>query len=243
VRSERDEEVVTLWLDRPERGNALGPDLVEALEREFGQAVATGARLIVLRGSGRHFCTGLDLSDLDAISDGDLALRVIRIEILLQAIHAAPVTTLAVGNGRIFGAGADLFAVCDHRIATEEARFSFPGPAFGLVLGTGRLAGLVGDCTARALLLKGKVLDARTALSIGLATEVLPPESVAAALEAARHDATRLDAETVAMLHRRTRRADDAADLAALARSVARPGLKERVQRYRARVLAERGTG
>jgi len=237
VKVERDGKVATLWLDRPERGNALGGEIVDALSVAFDAAVESGARLIVLRGSGKHFCTGLDLGDLDAISDGDLALRILRIELLLQQVHGAPVTTMAIGNGRIFGAGADLFAACDHRIALEEAKFSFPGPAFGLVLGTARLAGLVGDSRARALLLRGQPVDAPTALALGLATAVGGPEE---AIAAAARDAARLDPATVAMLHARTRQANDDGDLAALARSLARPGLVRRVQDYRARMLATR---
>jgi enoyl-CoA hydratase len=237
VKAERDGVVATLWLDRADRGNALGAEIVDALSLAFDEAVETGARLIVLRGSGRHFCTGLDLGDLDAISDGDLALRVLRIELLLQKVHGADVTTMSIGNGRIFGAGADLFAACDHRIALEEAKFSFPGPAFGLVLGTARLAGLVGDSRARALLLKGEPVNAATALALGLATAVGAPEE---AIAAAARDAERLEPVTVAMLHARTRRADDDGDLAALARSLARPGLVQRVKDYRAKMLAAR---
>jgi enoyl-CoA hydratase/carnithine racemase len=230
--------IATLTLARPERGNALGPELIEAIGARFEEALTAGARLIVLRGAGRHFCTGLDLSDLEEVSEGDLALRVIRIELLLQAIHASPVTTLAIGQGRVFGAGADLFAVCDHRLALPDARFAFPGPAFGLVLGTGRLAGLVGEGRARALLLRGEAIGPEEAVALGLATAM--PAAVEDAVAAAQRDAARLDAATVAMLHRRTRRADDAADLVALVHSLARPGLKARVQAYRARVLAQR---
>jgi len=233
-------DTVTLWLDRPERGNALGPALVEALDAGIDAALARGARLIVLRGRGRNFCTGLDLADLDAVSEGDLALRIIRIELLLQKIGGLPVTTMAVAGGRVFGAGADLFAACDRRLALTGSSFSFPGPAFGLVLGTGRLAGLVGDAAARRLLLEGAPVDAGTALALGLATAQPGEEEVPEAIAAAGRAAARLDAETVAALHGRTRRAEDAADLAALARSVARPGLKQRIQDYRARSTASR---
>ncbi len=219
----------TLTLARPERGNALGDALTEGLHAALDAALAGGARLVVLRGEGRNFCTGLDLSDLEAASEGDLALRILRIELLLQRIHALPITTLAVAQGRVFGAGADLFAVCDHRVALEGASFAVPGPAFGLVLGTARLAALVGDGAARRILLAGAPVRREEALALGLATA--GDETGMAAVRAA---AERLDAETVAALHARTRRADDAADLAALARSVARPGLKARVLAYRA---------
>ena len=231
---------VTIRLARPERGNALGAEMVAAIDAALDDAEARGARLVVIRGQGRNFCTGLDLADLDAIGDGDLALRILRIELLLQRIHALPVTTAVVAGGRVFGAGADLFAVCDHRIALQGSSFAFPGPSFGLVLGTGRLARLVGEGVARRLLLAGQPIEAARALEIGLATEVTGEDGVDAAIAAAQSAATRLDAATVAALHARTRGADDAADLAALARSVARPGLKARIEDYRAKAAAAR---
>ena len=240
VESTIEHGVATLWLARPDRGNALGAELVAAIEAALDDALAAGARLVVLRGRGRNFCTGLDLADLDAITDGDLALRIIRIELLLQRLHALPVPTMAVAGGRVFGAGADLFAVCDHRLALPGTSFAFPGPAFGLVLGTGRLAGLVGDGAARRLLLAGAPVPADRALALGLATAIVEEDALEASLADARSAAARLDAETVAALHARTRRAGDDADLAALARSVARPGLKARVEAYRAKALAGR---
>jgi enoyl-CoA hydratase/carnithine racemase len=240
VAVEVDGAVHTIRLARPDRGNALGPQMVAAIDAALDDALAAGARLLVLLGDGRHFCTGFDLSDLDALSEGDLALRVLRIELLLQRIHALPITTLAVAGGRVFGAGADLFAACDHRVALPGSSFAFPGPAFGLVLGTARLAALVGDGAARRLLLAGATIEAQAALAMSLATQVIAPDGVAVAIAAARDAAARLDPQTVAALHARTRRADDAGDLAALARSVARPGLKDRVVAYRAQVAAAR---
>lgn len=240
VSMQRDGAVATLRLERPERGNALGAEMVQALDAAIEAALAAGARLLVFRGAGRNFCTGLDLGDLETISDGDLALRIIRIEMLLQKISGLPVSTMAIAGGRVFGAGADLFAVCDHRVALEGASFAFPGPAFGLVLGTGRLAGLVGDGVARRLLLAGETVGAEAAPARGLATAVVAADGVDAAVTAAAQAATRLDALTVAGLHRRTRRADDDGDLAALARSVARPGLVQRVKDYRAAMAAKR---
>ncbi|MCO6415021.1 enoyl-CoA hydratase/isomerase family protein [Siccirubricoccus sp. KC 17139] len=240
VRCEDAAGVATLWLERPERGNALGLELVAALDAAVTAALVDGARCLVLRGAGRHFCTGFDLSDLDQLSDGDLLLRVVRIEQLLQRLHAAPVVTVAVGQGRSFGAGADLFAVCDHRIAMAGASFAFPGPSFGLVLGTARLAARIGAGRAREVLLGGESLDAEAALAAGLATAVLEEAALPAALARIGAAASRLAPETVAGLHARTRGADDDADLAALVRSAARPGLKQRILEYRAAVAAQR---
>jgi enoyl-CoA hydratase/carnithine racemase len=229
---ERDGAITTLRLNNAGKGNALSPALVEALATALGAAATDGTRLVVLRGEGRHFCTGFDLSDLAELSDGDLLLRVVRIELLLQQLHAMPVTTLAIGSGRTFGAGADLFAACDHRVALEGASFSFPGPAFGLALGTARLAARIGGTAARSLLLAGREVKAAEALALGLATAVVADP--APAISEAAVAAARLEAPTVALLHERTRGADDAADLAALVRSAARPGLRARIEAYRA---------
>ena len=87
----REAGVSTLTLSRPGRGNALAPDLVEALIAAV-QAVAADASLhtLVLRGEGRHFCTGLDLSDLESSSDADWLWRLVRIETLLDRAVAKP---------------------------------------------------------------------------------------------------------------------------------------------------------
>ncbi len=137
-------------LNRPEVGNALNPSMVEELERAVDGANEAGVRLIVFQGAGKHMCTGFDLSDLDTCSDGDLLLRFVRIEYLLQKIYCGPVMTAAVGSGRVYGAGADLFAACDWRIGFPSASFAFPGSGFGLILGTRRLAARIGNDVALA---------------------------------------------------------------------------------------------
>lgn len=234
VQVEARDDTTIIWLDRPERGNALDAAMVERLHEAVDVALARSARLIILRGRGRNFCTGLSLDDLDTASDGDLALRVIRIELLLQRLHSCPVSTMAVAVGRTFGAGADLFVACDYRVAVEGSSFSFPGPSFGLVLGTARLAARIGDDATRRLLLSGAVTPASDALRLGLATAVLEEAGISEAVDAAGAAARRLEPQTVLALHARTRRSDPDADLAALVRSAARPGLKERIQAYRA---------
>ncbi len=229
----------TLTLNRPDRGNALSADLVEHLLTNFQAAVADPATSgIVITGEGRNFCTGFDLSTLDTSSDGDLLLRFVRIEMLLDAVWRSPVPVTAVAQGRVWGAGADLFAASDHRVLTADANLRFPGAGFGLVLGTRRLACLVGAHRARLLTCEGQTLDAKDALACGLATQVLPAGSdISEALGTVSTPAIE-DRSTLAALRRaslneasRTREAD----LAELVQSAARPGLKQRIEAYRAR--------
>lgn len=231
----------TLVLSRPDRGNSLSDDLVDLLHSALDEAERNGTRLLVIEGAGRNFCTGFDLAGLEEASDGDLLARFVRIEQLLARVWSAPFATLAIAKGRTFGAGADLFAACSIRLALPDASFSFPGAAFGLVLGTRRLAVRIGRDAGLSAVTSGRVLDAQEGHALGLVTEIVAPEQLDQALAQAMQEATRLDAETVAAL--RLAVGDTAAvldgDLAALVRSAARPGLGQRIITYRAMAQAK----
>ncbi|MEI9804706.1 MAG: enoyl-CoA hydratase/isomerase family protein [Pseudolabrys sp.] len=172
---ERSGAVVRLRLNRPQRANALSAPLVDALTAAVATASGDGTRLLVLEGEGASFCSGFDLSDIDTQSDGDLALRFIRIELMLQAVYHAPMPTMALAQGRVFGAGADLFGACSVRIAAPDAKFRFPGPGFGLILGTGRLGRCIREYAAQNWLLSGREVDAASALDVGFASEIFEP--------------------------------------------------------------------
>lgn len=233
----RDGGVATLTLARPERGNALSADLVEALLGGVDAACADATlHTLVLRAEGRHFCTGLDLSDLDRTTDGELLHRLVRIETLLAALWHAPLRTVAVASGRAWGAGADLLVACERRLAHADTRICFPGAQFGIVLGTRRLAARVGADAARALATEGRLWDAEQAQAAGLVDVVLPADpAVARAAVEAQCSAPRVDAGTAAALRAASREDRRDADLAALVRSAAEPGLVDRVRRYRER--------
>ncbi|WP_274631041.1 enoyl-CoA hydratase/isomerase family protein [Arvimicrobium flavum] len=234
--SERDGHC-SLVLTRPARGNSLSADLVEAMHEALDSAERSGVRLLSIEGDGRNFCTGFDLAGLEATADGELLARFVRIEELLARIWAAPFTTLAVAQGRTFGAGADLFAACSVRLALPDASFSFPGAAFGLVLGTRRLARRIGEDAALSVVTSGAVIDAERAARLGLATGIVQPDELDAVKQRARRDALRLDTHTIAAL--RQAAGDNPIeldrDLAALVRSAARPGLVQRIIAYRAK--------
>jgi enoyl-CoA hydratase/carnithine racemase len=191
-------DVWTVTLDRPARANALSADLVEALHQALDAAEEARPEALVLRGNARHFAAGFDLSGLDEQTDASLALRFLRIGLLLERLIAAPYVTVAVAEGAAVGAGADLVLACDHRLVGPDVTLRFPGSAFGVALGAVRRAELGADPAT------GRPDDLVRALRAGPATR--PP-----------HDAD--------------------ADLAALARSVAVPGLRDRLAAYAAPVL------
>ena len=225
--------VATIWLDRPEKANALSAAAVEVLSAQVASTIADPAvHTLVFRGRGKHFCTGFDLSGLEAETDATLCERFVALEKLLQAAWHAPVRTVAVATGRAWGAGADLFASCDLRACTAEATIRFPGTAFGIVLGTRRLVELVGWDRARPLVTEGATHDAAKALAAGLATDLV--EGDIDAWVASRCAPPVADRETLAQVREATRPDHRAADLASLVRSASRPGLARRIEAYRA---------
>jgi enoyl-CoA hydratase len=240
VLATRDGAVLRLSLNRAERSNALGPDIVEALLPAVEGAPGDGVRLLVLEGEGKHFCAGFDLSELDTLSDGDLLLRLVRIETLLQAVYHAPVPTLALVRGAAMGAGADLVAACRRRIVVGSGRFAFPGAGFGIALGTRRLAGRVGSDTALEIVAGGRRLDQDEALSLGLVDAVIDEDGIAGEIDRATAVATRLESGILATVSGLTLEDGRARDMAALVASASRPGLKDRVMRYQEEVKRAR---
>lgn len=230
VRASTREGVATLGLERPEKANALSVEMVAALHAAIANALADpGVHTIVFHGAGPHFCTGFDLSNLDAETDETLAERFIALERLLQAVWYAPVRTIALGQGRTWGAGADLFASCDIRVANPDTTLRFPGSAFGIVLGTRRLVELVGWDHARPLVTEGATCDAEAALAMGLASRI----GIEAWL-AEQANLPVVDRETFAALRIAVRGDRRTLDLATLTASARRPGLKQRIVDYRA---------
>lgn len=221
-----------LTLDRPAVGNALDEKSVQALAAAVEDAGSDpGLHTLILRAEGRHFCTGFDLSDLENVEDGELLKRFVNIELLLAALWHCPLRTVAFGGGRAWGAGADLFACCDVRVAREDSTFCFPGVRFGLVLGTRRLASRLGEAEALRILTEGKVLAMDEALALGLASEGTALD-FGSWLETL--PSLVVEGETARGLKQATREDQRDRDLASLVRSAARPGLKARILAYRA---------
>ncbi len=224
-------------LNRPDQRNALSPDLVAQLQEVLAESAEDGTRLLELSGEGRNFCAGFDLSDFESQSEGDLLLKIVRIEQLLQALHHAPFQTLALAHGRVVGAGADMVLACRTRIAAPGTLFEMPGPLFGLILGTRRLSAAIGN--DRALALLSGPFDAETALRNGFVTHLATADESAPITDAALAAALSRSLETERVLLANLRADTRAQDLADLVASAARPGLKQRIAAY----ISARTTG
>ncbi len=234
LKVERNGNTLTLTLSRPDSANALSPDLVEALLAEI--TTATDIQLCVIKAEGRNFCAGFDLSDIDGLSDGDLLLRFTRIETLLQAVHHAPFPVIALAQGHVIGAGADLFAACWQRIAAPNAKFRFPGWQFELALGTRRLTRLVGTENARDLLIDTKTILADEALQIGLATQVAESALWDDMLEVVEQRSSSLPLNALHSMMALTAVDTRVEDMAAVVATAGVPGLKQRILDYKERL-------
>ena len=228
-----DGHVTRLTLNRPDKANALSASLVEALINAIEYAGTDGTRLLLLEGNGRHFCAGFDFTDYVDASEGDLVLRFVRIEHLLQQLYHAPFATLVLAHGRIFGAGADLVCVCGTRVAAPGTTFRMPGLRFGLVLGTRRLAQRIGADAARDVLATSRTFESEEGLQLGFLTRIAAQADWPGLIDAARAASAALTQPSLARLHEQTVTDTRAADMAALAESASVPGLKERIRIFR----------
>lgn len=179
--------VVTLTLNRPDRLNALSPDMLaqlsEALLRIAGDA---NVRALVLTGAGRGFCAGGDVKRMaDGAIDYDApdAAAILRQKMeVARLLHELPQPTVAMVNGPAAGAGLALALACDLRLAGASARFvtgfarvGLPGD-FG---GSYFLTAALGPAKARELYLTGDAVDAATAERIGLVLRTVPDAMLA----------------------------------------------------------------
>lgn len=235
---EQNEQQLTLTLNRPDASNSLTPELVEAMINALTGVYSI--RLCVIKANGRNFCAGFDLSNIESLSDGDLLLRFVRLETLLQMIHHASYSVLILSQGHAVGAGADIVAAGGYRVAAPGATFRMPGWQFGLALGTRRLTQLVGTDAARDLLIDTKIADAESALSIGLINEVSDQSHWDAVIATAWQRASTLPEKSLNNLMGLTVNDSRSSDMAALAISAAEPGLKQRILDYSQRVKAAR---
>lgn len=185
LRLSRDDGIVTLELDRPERHNAITYAMWEAFGRLLPALAADeGVDVVVLRGTpGGPFSAGADISEFTELrrEPADAERYSAAVEGGEAAIIAFPKPTVALVQGWALGGGTQLAAACDLRLCDDSARFAVTPAKLGIVYAlpsTARLVDVVGQAWASWFLLTGEQVDAATALRIGLVHEVLPGRDV-----------------------------------------------------------------
>ena len=196
--------VATLWLDRPEARNAMGPAFWSDLPVAMSELSADpDVRAVVVAAKGPHFSVGLDLKAMGAmLSGGDgstegtrhsraaaaasARLSIRHMQASISSVADCPKPVVAAVHGYCIGGGVDLITACDIRVASAEAVFSVRETKMAIVADLGslqRLPAIIGAGHLAELAFTGKDISAERAKEIGLVNEVLP--DAGSALEAA----------------------------------------------------------
>jgi enoyl-CoA hydratase len=173
--------VARVFLARAEKANALDTPLLEALLAALEDlARRKDLRVAVLAGHGRSFCGGADANELASLTAATAGAFVERIHRVCQALRRLPVPVVARLHGAVIGAGLEIAAACDLRIAAEGTRFSMPEVRLGIpsVVEAALLPRLMGSGRAAWLVLTGESIDARRACEWGLVEEIGGEEAV-----------------------------------------------------------------
>lgn len=179
-----------LVINRPEKRNALNGDVI----RELGGAIEAAAadssvRVVVLRGEGAMFSSGMDLNDLRSVSEAPESLRDFRRPIIQwwNLLEEMPKPTICQIHGAALGGAFELALACDFRTMAEDAVAGIMEVRIGLIPDVGgcsRLPAVVGLGNAKELIMTGKVVDGREAHRIGFANRIAPADELDATTEA-----------------------------------------------------------
>jgi len=169
--------IAGIFLNRPEKSNALNTALLEELLSVLKEIAASpGLRVVVLGGNGKSFCGGADVAEMSQLKPSTAKKFITRIHLCCDAIRKLPVPVVARLHGVVIGAGLELAASCDLRVAAEGTRFAMPEVKLGIpsVVEAALLPRLIGAGRAAWLVLTGEAIDAKTALEWGLVEELAP---------------------------------------------------------------------
>jgi len=173
--------IATIALTVPEKRNAISAQMIADLLRALEHAEENHARVVILTGSGKAFCAGMDLDELQNLArqtqqkNLEDARRVTK---LLYRLYSFPTPVIAAVNGAAIAGGCGIATLADFTIAVPEAKFGYTEVKLGFMpsLVSVFLRRRIGDRHVRDLLLTGRVIDAAEALRIGLITEIAPAE-------------------------------------------------------------------
>ncbi|RSN23310.1 enoyl-CoA hydratase [Amycolatopsis sp. WAC 04169] len=174
-----DDGIAVIWLNRPERLNAVVAELVDDLLEALDAAAKSEARAVVLAGRGRAFCAGHDLKE--PTPEGDSRPRLDRLQDVTRRLRGLRQPVIAAVHGYAIGAGAEFAMGCDLILAAEDAMFAFPEVSLGLsVTGAASrlLPLLVGPLKAKELLLLGERVSGAEAHELGLVNATAPADDL-----------------------------------------------------------------
>lgn len=188
VRTELRDRVLWVHLSRPAALNAIDDGMVAGLDAALDRAAAPDVRVVVVRGSGRAFCVGVDLKQVagDDLDMDVLTAMVRRIGGVVERLAALPKPTVAGVNGVTAAGGLELVLACDLVVAARSARLADAHSNYGLLPGAGgtpRLARAAGPRLAKRLMFSGEFVSALDLVPSGVVSEVVDDDQLDQRLE------------------------------------------------------------
>lgn len=185
LKLDHDGAIATITLARPEKRNAISAKMADEIPRALDEAQKGAARAVILTGSGKAFCAGMDLEGLRGMADRTPQEHVEdsrRMAKMFYNIYSHPCPVIAAVNGAAIAGGCGIATVADFTLAVPEAKFGYSEVRIGFIpaLVSVFLRRQIGDKRARDLLLTGRIIDAAEAFRFGLVTEIVPPDSLLA---------------------------------------------------------------
>jgi methylglutaconyl-CoA hydratase len=180
-----DAAIATITLDRPEKRNAISSQMIDDLLAALDDVEKNAARVLIITGSGKAFCAGMDLDGLRSIATQSPLENLKdsrQMAKMFHRIYAFPKPTIAAVNGAAIAGGCGIATLADFTLAAPEAKFGYTEVRIGFIpaLVSVFLRRQIGDKQARDLLLTGRIVDAAEAYRLGLVTEVVPADKLAA---------------------------------------------------------------
>ena len=177
--------VKTILLNRPERRNAMTPEMQDELIVAMEKAAKGSCRVVVFAGAGDAFCAGMDLVHLQGVAarsateHTDDAARLARV---FRTLYEMPKPTIAAVHGAAIAGGTGLATICDFTLAVPGVKFGFTEVKIGFVpaLVSAYLTLQVGDKVARDLLLTGRLFQSEEAKALGLVNELVSADQLQA---------------------------------------------------------------
>ena len=178
-----DSDVATVTLNRPDKRNAISYELIDDLLAAFDEVSKSTARVLIMTGSGKAFCSGMDLDNLKALTgrtpeqnvgDSETMAR------LFRSLYDFPKPTIAAVNGSAIAGGCGLATLCDFTLTVPEAKFGYTEVRIGFVpaIVSTFLLRQIGEKHARDLLLTGRIINADDAYRVGLINEIVAPDKL-----------------------------------------------------------------
>jgi enoyl-CoA hydratase/carnithine racemase len=182
IELENRDGILLVTMNRPERRNAMTSTMLARLRDLFtGVGADESVRIVVVRGAGAAFSSGLDLAEMEAAKQSSGSVGLTAIEDVFRALEVVPQPTIALVAGVAIAGGCELALHCDLRVAATTARFSMPLAKLGLVLPfplVQKLVERIGTAFTNEILFTGEPFDGARAYELGMVNRLVAPEDL-----------------------------------------------------------------